>query len=294
MTCFSKKVFFSELAHLQGIFHFSPLSVVKDPKYVAWINSFHEETQNIMLNEKGSGYGAHDKILYNAKLNLIAPDLIRKVYPKEQLFEVNDYYEIKRPVIQASANMKIMVRPDMHNIIEVENDPLDGFDEILKESNIQKSIHQVHTDMKLALENPVSNLDYPKIHFLGTGSSVPNKYRNVSGILIEIQPEHFMMFDCGEDTLLQMHHHFGRKRTLEVLKNMKAIYISHLHADHHLGVVNLIIHRDKYFQEVGEEPTKLFFMGPARLANYLIVYHQHFEGILTNLQLIRNESFLGM
>ena len=49
------------------------------------------------------------------------------------------------------------------NIIEVENDPLDGFDEILKESIIQKSIHQVHTDMKLALENPVSHLDYPKI-----------------------------------------------------------------------------------------------------------------------------------
>ena len=68
--------------------------------------------------------------------------------------------------------------------------------------------------------------DFPKIHFLGTGSAVPNKYRNVSAILVETQPDQYMLLDCGEGTLLQMHRHFGREKTLEVLKQLKVLQIN--------------------------------------------------------------------
>ena len=45
---------------------------------------------------------------------------------------------------------------------------------------------------------------YPVITFLGTGSSVPSKYRNVTGILVETEPGSYIILDCGEGTLGQM------------------------------------------------------------------------------------------
>ena len=45
---------------------------------------------------------------------------------------------------------------------------------------------------------------YPLVTFLGTGSSVPSKYRNVTGILVETQPGSFIIMDCGEGTLGQL------------------------------------------------------------------------------------------
>ena len=45
---------------------------------------------------------------------------------------------------------------------------------------------------------------YPLVTFLGTGSSVPSKYRNVTGIMVETQPGSFIIMDCGEGTLGQL------------------------------------------------------------------------------------------
>ena len=68
--------FFPGLAHVQGIFHLSPLAVVKDPKYVEWINSFPATTRNIMLNENSSGYGSCNAVMHNGKLNKIGKKYI--------------------------------------------------------------------------------------------------------------------------------------------------------------------------------------------------------------------------
>ena len=263
---------------------------------MAWINSFPKETRNIMLNEKNSDYGSYKKLLYNAKLNFIAPHLIQKVIPKEQVLEDYNYDEIKRPVIDPSIGMKIEVRPKFHDITEVQNEAFNGFENIITESmpNQLEIIEHTHQDIALALENPISKLDYPKVHFLGTGSAFPNNYRNHSGILIETQPDNFIMLDCGENIFHQMYQHFGQKRCINVLKNLKMIYVSHLHADHYLGVIGMILQREKYFQEIGEVPPKMYVMTPPKLTDPWIYYHQHFEPILTNIQIVHNICFLGM
>ena len=52
---------------------------------------------------------------------------------------------------------------------------------------------------------------YPVITFLGTSSAVPNKYRNVSGILVETAKDTFILLDCGEGTLGEdMERKFGK------------------------------------------------------------------------------------
>ncbi len=39
---------------------------------------------------------------------------------------------------------------------------------------------------------------WPRTTFLGTGSSKPGVLRNVSCVLVQVDPENFLMLDCGE------------------------------------------------------------------------------------------------
>lgn len=74
---------------------------------------------------------------------------------------------------------------------------------------------------------------------LGTGSALPSKYRNVSATLLRIPEYGNYLFDCGENTLGQLKRVFGDELP-RILKDLKVLYISHLHADHHLGTASVI------------------------------------------------------
>ncbi len=72
-----------------------------------------------------------------------------------------------------------------------------------------------------------------KIVFLGTGGTYPSKLRNVTSIAIQ-RPGEVIMFDCGEGTQRQL------MRSPVSFMRIKKIFISHLHADHFLGLPGLI------------------------------------------------------
>jgi len=74
---------------------------------------------------------------------------------------------------------------------------------------------------------------------LGTGSAIPSKYRNVSATLLRVPGFGSYMLDCGENTLGQLQRVFGDELP-DVLRDLKAIWISHLHADHQLGTTSVI------------------------------------------------------
>ncbi|GAB0134717.1 hypothetical protein EsDP_00003075 [Epichloe bromicola] len=88
-------------------------------------------------------------------------------------------------------------------------------------------------------EKDIPNRD-AEIIPLGTGSSVPSKHRNVSGTLIRVPGIGNYLLDCGEGTLGQIRRVFDAEETADVLRNLKCIVISHVHADHHMGTVSLI------------------------------------------------------
>lgn len=104
--------------------------------------------------------------------------------------------------------------------------------------------------------------------------------------------DNFILLDCGEGTLLQLHRQFGSSRAQQVLINLKAIYVSHLHADHHMGIINIVLERSKAFQRAGKEVEKLFIAGPSLISQYLSFYHHKFEPILTHLYQIQNQHLL--
>ncbi|KAI1393621.1 uncharacterized protein F4822DRAFT_18915 [Hypoxylon trugodes] len=88
------------------------------------------------------------------------------------------------------------------------------------------------------VESDIPNRDAEVIP-LGTGSALPSKYRNVSATLVRVPGCGNYLFDAGENTLGQLRRVFGDE-TPEILRDLKGIWISHLHADHHLGTASVI------------------------------------------------------
>ena len=62
----------------------------------------------------------------------------------------------------------------------------------------------------------------------------------VSATLVKIPGYGSIMLDAGEGTYGQMMRRFGIERLDDEMRALRCIFISHLHADHHLGVVQLI------------------------------------------------------
>lgn len=96
--------------------------------------------------------------------------------------------------------------------------------------------------------------------FLGTGSGVPSKLRNVSSIALKLLAERnsVWLFDCGEGTQHQI-----LSTTLKPRK-IEKIFITHMHGDHIYGLPGLLSSRG--FQG-GEEPITIY--GPKGIRGYI-------------------------
>lgn len=72
-----------------------------------------------------------------------------------------------------------------------------------------------------------------RIFFLGTGGSMPTSERGLTSIAIRYQGD-ILLFDCGEGTQRQM-----IRAKISPMK-INAIFITHFHGDHFLGIAGLI------------------------------------------------------
>jgi ribonuclease Z len=88
-------------------------------------------------------------------------------------------------------------------------------------------------------EKDIPNRD-AEIIPLGTGSALPSKYRNVSATLVRVPGVGSYFLDCGEDTLGQLRRAVGLEEAAKIVSELRAIFISHLHADHHLGTASVV------------------------------------------------------
>lgn len=96
--------------------------------------------------------------------------------------------------------------------------------------------------------------------FLGTGSGVPAKHRNVSSIALKLLDERnsIWLFDCGEATQHQI------LRTSLKPRKIEKIFITHMHGDHIFGLPGLLSSRA--FQG-GDTPLTIY--GPTGIKQYV-------------------------
>mmetsp|Transcript_29504 Transcript_29504/g.21956 ORF Transcript_29504/g.21956 Transcript_29504/m.21956 type:complete len:155 (+) Transcript_29504:78-542(+) len=82
--------------------------------------------------------------------------------------------------------------------------------------------------------------------------------------------------DCAEGSYGQIYDHFQRKELVdEAIAKLRVVYITHLHGDHQLGVVKILIERDRLL--VKEDPSnKLYLIAPIPLLDWLTSFKQQF------------------
>lgn len=95
-----------------------------------------------------------------------------------------------------------------------------------------------------------------------------------------------MLMDCGEGTYGQIVRFFGQVKATHVLSNLVAVYISHLHADHHIGLIGLIQGRQYSIEHTQSNPGPFLLIAPQQINYWLKTYHNNFEAIRHNFQLV--------
>ena len=75
--------------------------------------------------------------------------------------------------------------------------------------------------------------------FCGTGCAAPSKIRNSAGILYRVGGSSLLL-DAGEGCYGGLLRRFGEQGCAAVLGSLGCVWISHMHADHHAGVLRLL------------------------------------------------------
>ncbi|WVZ72942.1 hypothetical protein U9M48_021323 [Paspalum notatum var. saurae] len=284
------------------IIHLGPSSVTKSVDYQSWMKRFGA-AQHIMAGHeiknmeipvlKGSAR-------ISSRLNFVCPQL----FPSSGFWSVkpaNDVMENdKSTSLEACGNisaqnlLKFHLRPyaqlgldraAIPNLFTYKDIVQELVSEIPEIREVPEQVHQFWQN-NVNDENTLSpagshNQDIPscvedatkedmEITFLGTGSSQPSKYRNVSSIYINLFARGGILLDCGEGTLGQLKRRFGVNGADEAVKSLRCIWISHIHADHHTGLARILALRYKLLKGMPHKP--LLVIGPRPLERFLNAY----------------------
>lgn len=209
-----------------------------------------------------------------------------EVYGREERSDQSLYSN--KSVIPVEPGLKVTLEPT-HTTIRDEIPELD----LAKLETLELPETMVKTQIAplASAFPPGSELTEPEIITLGTGSSSPSKYRNVSGTLIRLpHNQGNFLLDAGEGTLGQLRRSFPAKECDEVLRNLQGIWISHLHADHHLGLLSIIQARTAAFDALGLEGQNtdrtVFLMSERNVLDFVHEYSSVEPSVLSSSGLV--------
>ncbi|KAF2360273.1 tRNase Z endonuclease [Trinorchestia longiramus] len=288
------------------VVHFTPQRILKTSEYKEWMDTFAPSTQHILINDGNMCNGSHAILRNQIKLHHIHPTLF-PLLADDSILDVattsssqvdsgiqNSKSEENSATVTNSDN-KAVERPnpiDAVTMMTYHMRPKTGLSwdlcPVMDRDQIQKEILDSGCKGETLAQ---LTKEYPEITFLGTGSAVPNKTRNVSAIFVEISADKFMMLDCGEGTVGQLVRLLGDAGAQDVLTKLTGVYISHHHADHHLGLISVIQRRKRALLKRGLPFTPLLVLAPSLIVAYLRSYHLHFEPIASDYRLLFNNKF---
>ncbi|KAG5890173.1 hypothetical protein JTB14_014340 [Gonioctena quinquepunctata] len=308
------------------VVHFTPRAVVNHPRYKQWIDEFLPSTQHIMLNEYNRCMGSQAVHRIQYKLNLLSNEIFPLLGDDgtEKIEEIPDANAKKKQKCEDSIesavsktcnqnylnleNLSVKSRPTtpsepyifpntfftyhlrprkgLDRTAELKINPKEYLEETMVLEDFSAELNKLKEKIKLT--RTVKDDKYPKILFLGTGSCIPNKTRNTSGILLSFNDSQNILLDCGEGTYGQIIRFFGSEQADKVLANIDAIYISHLHADHHIGLIGLLQGRRIAIENLGLEKGPVYLFAPNQIMAWLSFYNKCFETMKTEFFLVPN------
>ncbi|KOB62207.1 hypothetical protein PFHG_03964 [Plasmodium falciparum HB3] len=103
--------------------------------------------------------------------------------------------------------------------------------------------------------------------------SMPSTFRNVSGIILSIQKNFSIILDFGEGSLYQLYWmSTSWINFCSIIKSFRIIFISHAHADHHVGLYYLLYMRKYLFPSL-DDPLILI---PITLKKWINLFNELF------------------
>uniref|UniRef100_A0A667X2J9 Zinc phosphodiesterase ELAC protein 2 n=1 Tax=Myripristis murdjan TaxID=586833 RepID=A0A667X2J9_9TELE len=231
------------------VVHMTPESVLKTDQYKQWMERFPSTTEHLILNEQASTVHNIRSHKIQAQLNMIHPE----IFPELKAYKSKEAQAaLHVPNIRAECLLKFQLRPVME---------------------WQRLVWRAEK--------------HPEVVFLGTGSALPMKIRNVSGTLVNISASQSVLLDCGEGTFGQLCRHYGDDVD-EALAKISTVFISHLHADHHTGLLKLLYQRERALTTLGKAFSPISLVAPIQIMTWLNQYHDHCEEILSHVNIIPN------
>ncbi|XP_014237206.1 ribonuclease Z, mitochondrial-like [Trichogramma pretiosum] len=271
------------------VIHFSPNSVINHPKYKEWMHKFGPTTEHLIINEGNQDYASEAMYKLQHQLHLVHPSIFPFSSNQPLLQQENVENEIKSDLtIRKMKTLNtIHLRPfSGFKSTEVEIDKNKYLEEVFSIEGFESSLEKMKIEIQAETGLLKPNNEYPKLLMLGTGSSIPNKVRNTSGMILRLNKNCSIILDCGEGTAGQIIRFFGNEKAGIIFKSIKAIYVSHLHADHHIGLIGILKQRERFTKE------RLFLVAPEEIKFYLKLYDRRFEPILNSFRLISNNELL--
>ncbi|XP_062872490.1 zinc phosphodiesterase ELAC protein 2 [Trichomycterus rosablanca] len=267
------------------VVHMTPESVLKTEEYQHWMERFSPGTEHLIMNEQVCTVHNVRSHKIQTQLNLIHSE----IFPELQHYTIRESpAALHVPHVRAECLLKFQLRPKA----EWQRDAIPTCDkeDFIKEAaevpnflqEVEECKHFQTTD-SVVLSGKVEK--YPEVVFLGTGSALPMKIRNVSGTLVNISSSQSLLLDCGEGTFSQMCRHYG-DGVDEMLTKLSTVFVSHLHADHHTGLINLLFQRERALRIMGKAFTPVYLVAPTQIMTWLNQYHDHCQELLSHINFI--------
>ncbi len=277
-------------AQLDAIVHLTPKAVFESDAYQSWCDEFGSEVDHITLH-------VAETVKDRAANNNASPFVsgmrggIRRSYVHDGLFPMPEIpmdttCEVSKRTkacIEGCHMMEYLLMPRSKRGLNTctmkslysstENDDLR--EEVLAAGALQ--LAETITSEQVAgsqVDEDGNKRNLGELIFTGTGSAVPCKHRNVTGMYLRMNNGNSMLLDVGEGTvgqLLQVWKSTLPKSASAVdeyhsrLLGIKAVWISHPHADHHLGLLRLLLERSA----IGGSNDPIVLMAPPNMFAFL-------------------------
>jgi len=255
------------------IIHFTPAHIMHSELYQKWMKNFSASTDHLVLNEQSYPIPFSSQYIMQDKLNLVDDKIFPSLFKPEPCPVANG-----SKIMQAKTGMSYQLiggrtRLKGFHFDECINLDSNRVTDVMEMYGVRDVLQKTRSDITAHRNAHSGGREYPEVLFLGTGSAIPNKIRNVSAILVFTRPDDAMLLDCGEGTLGQMSLHYGPEKIKAVLRALKAIFISHMHADHLIGIAGVLQARCNAFDTSnGEECPMLELLAPDAISRQLIPF----------------------